>query len=597
MDHDAALDILSAQSGRLRDEIGFVWSEQTAQAVHALRFRTRAAAQPGTALPELAAIVGGASSGKSTVFNNLLGGRRASLVTIKSHATRGLILAAHRDRQPHLDTWLQHDRLLLPTLVAQPAPADTDLQGDPLTVTVLYHDEPALRNIVLADTPDFTSNAAEREGDIALSMLPWFDRLLVVIDHERWFDRQVMDDLGGAAERFGQKRMVIFNRTQQGTLGTLDRERLEEQARHLAADRVCVLEYHSGRGFRRFGPEFTREMLAFFDEARVDRSGPLRRQTAMRAAAVLAENERRLDSLDRLRRVLTRSADHLAPVSWWECVTALMSPAERDRLDNFSRLLGLSQARDWLDRQRRRIETTMSRVPWLRLPATSPAPQQELPAEPFSREQSGLDFFEAQCERQRRQLNDDAAASEFWDELRRATGRLPQPLGGEFTEGFRGRAREAVAALGRALEAWDAKVARECQGMASPVVGSLSMTLVGIAAILVAVPGPVAALTPVVAAGAIKAGLVKIGAASVFGAFGGRSIARLIEIVREKLLASPEFNDVRTAAERVRQLLEEHGQGAARELEMSAGRLTLAPGEPLLEALRVVRDQENVGHD
>ncbi|HON67640.1 MAG TPA: 50S ribosome-binding GTPase [Phycisphaerae bacterium] len=597
MNFDTALDILSAQSGRLRGEMGFVWSEQTAQAVHALRFRTRAGAARRGPLPELAAVVGGASSGKSTVFNNLLGGRRASLVTIKSHATRGLILAAHRDQQPQLDTWLLHERLLLPTLVVQPAPGDTDLQGDPLTVTVLYHDEPALRDTVLVDTPDFTSSAAEREGDIALSMLPWFDRLLVVVDHERWFDRQVMDDLGGAAERFGQKRMVIFNRTQQGALGSSDRERLQEQARQLAADRVCVLEYHSGRGFRRFGPEFTREMLTFLDEPRGDRSGSLRREAATRAAAVLVENERRLAALDRLRRVLRHSVTNMSLTSWWECVTALMSPAERDRLDSFSRLLGLSQARDWLDRQRRRIEGTLSRVPWLRLPAASSAPERELPAEPFSREQSGLDFFEAQCERQRRQLNDDAAASEFWDQVRRATGRLPQPLGSDFTESFRGRAREAVGALGRALEAWDAKVAHECQGLSAPVVGSLSMTLVGIAAVLVAVPGPVAALTPVVAAGAIKAGLVKIGAAGVFGALGGRPIARLVEIVREKLLASPEFNDVRMAAERFRQLLEEHGQAAARELEMSAGRLTLAPGEPLLEALRIVRDQENEGHD
>jgi hypothetical protein len=584
MDFSSALDILSAQSGRLRDPFGFIWSEQTRQTIDALRFRERA----GTTAVPLAAVVGGASSGKSTVFNNVLGGRRASLVTIKSHATRGLILSAHRERQPQLDMWLQHERLLFPTLVPQPADRDIDLQGDPLMVTVLYHDEEALRDVVLVDTPDFTSNAAEREGDVTLSMLPWFDRLLVVVDHERWFDRQVVDDLNAAAHRFGQPRAVIFNRTEHGVLGQVDRDRLNEQARHLSADHVCVLDYYSGRGFRRFGPEVVQTLVGFLREPPANRTAALRREAAARARGLLAENERRTKALEKLRQVLTRSADRMAPAGWWECVTALMSPEERDRLDNLSRVLGLSQARDWLDRQRRRIETTMARVPWLRLPSSEPIAAQQIPPELFSREQSGWDFFESQSERQRRRLNEEVAASEFWDELRRTTGQTPKLLGGEFTDTFRPRARETVAALGNALEAWDAKVRRECQSASPQVVGSLSMVLIGVAAILVAVPGPMAALTPVIAAGAIKAGLIKIGAAGLFGAIGGRSVARLVEIVREKLLASPEFNEVHASAERFRQLLEEHGQAAVRELEQSARQLTLAEGEPLLDALRTL---------
>lgn len=585
MDSGSALDILSAGSGRLRDPFGFVWSEQTRQTIDALRFRERT----GAAAIPLVAVVGGASSGKSTVFNNILGGRRASLVTIKSHATRGLILTAHRSRQPQLDMWLQHERLLLPALVPQPADRDTDLQGDPLTVTVLYHDDEPLRDVVLVDTPDFTSNAAEREGDVTLSMLPWFDRLIVVVDHERWFDRQVVDDLNAAAHRFGQPRAVIFNRTEHGALGQVDRDRLDEQARHLSADHVCVLDYYSGRGFRRFEPQVAQNLVSFLREPPADRTAALRREAATRARGLLAENQRRTETLEKLRQVLTRSADRMAPAGWWECVTALMSPQERDRLDNFSRVLGLAQARDWLDRQRRRIETTMARLPWLRLPSSTPTPTQEIPSELFSREQSGWDFFESQCERQRRRLNEEVAASEFWNELRRTTGRSPALLGAEFTGTFRPRAREAVAALGNALEAWDAKVRRECESASPQVVGSLSMVLIGVAAILVAVPGPVAALTPLVAAGAIKAGLIKIGAAGLFGAVGGRSVARLVEIVREKLLASPEFNDVHSSAERFRLLLEEHGQAGARELEQSARQLTLTEGEPLLDALRVVR--------
>jgi hypothetical protein len=587
---DEALDILSVEGARLREEFGFAWTEQTRQAVHALRFRRRASGNGRG--PAVVGIVGGASSGKSTVFNNLLGGRRASLVTIKSHATLGMILAAHRDQRQRLDAWLFQDRTFMPTLAPDPARAGSDLQGNPATATVLYHEEHVLSHLLLVDTPDFTSSAAEREGDITLSMLPWFDRLLVVVDHERWFDRQVIDDLARVADRLNQPRLVIFNRTSQGELSPLDRSRLLEQARHLAANRALVLDYYPGRGFRRFGPAVLKEINAFLTEPLADRTPALRRELAGRGGEVLAINSRRLEMARRLRDVLTRSSGRLAPTGWWECVTSVMAPEERDRLDSFSRLLGLSQMRDWMERQRRRLEETMSRVPWLRLPATPAADARRLPAEPFSRAQSGLDFFESQCERQRRRLNEDAAASDFWNELRWGPGRNPPALDDGFTESFRPRARDIVDRLCRAMEQWDAKVRSECSSLSPHVVGSLSAVLIGIAAILVAVPGPLHALTPLIAAGAIKAGLVKIGAAGVFGAFGGRSVARLVEIVREKLLASPEFNEVHASGEQFRRLLEEHAEAAAGRLENAAGRLTLPPGDPLLAALECLSERE-----
>jgi hypothetical protein len=588
MDLTEAVDILSAQGGRLRGEFAFVWSEQTQQTVLALRFYQRTAATTG-GRPAIVAVVGGASSGKSTVFNNLLGGRRVSLVTIKSHATRGLILAAHRAQEARLDRWFLHERILLPGLLARPADHQTDLQGEPECALLFQHDETALKDVLLVDTPDFTSNAAQREGDITLAMLPWFDRLIVVADHERWFDRQVAEELGSAARRFGQRRMIVFNRTAQGELGQPDRERLAEQSRQFQADRTCILDYYPGRGFRHFAADMIRELAAFAAEPASDRQAALGREVAARAAAVLAANQRRTGNLDTLRTTLTRSAERLSLASWWECVSAMMSPEERDRLDVFSRVLGFSQMRDWLDRQRKRIEQTMARVSWLGLPSASPqANVPAVPAETFSRERSGMDFFESHCERQVRRLNDDVAGSSFWDDLRRTAGRTPALLDRSFTETFRSQAKTAVEGLSAALEEWDAKVRHECQGVSVNVVGSLGMVMIGIAAILVAVPGPVAALTPVIAAGAIKAGLVKIGVAGVFGAVGGRTVARLVEIVREKLLVCPEFNAVHSAAETLRQLLDEHARAAAGQLEGAARQLTLAQGDPLLAAMESV---------
>lgn len=584
MDFDEALNILASGARRLRKELRFDWSEQTHETVCALRFRRSAG---GAAELSVTAVVGGASSGKSTVFNNLLGGRRVSLVTIKSHATRGLILAGHESLRPQLERWLEHERLLLPSLA--PVTGDgQDIQGCPGVVNVVYHTLPALKTTLLVDSPDFTSNAAEREGDLTLSHLPWFDRLLIVVDHERWFDRQVVDDLRQAADRLAQPRMVVFNRTAEEDLAATDRAHLIEQARQLGAGRVCILNYQRGRGFRRFDSATFGEAAAFLAEPIPDRRPALRAAITHQTGLVQAANRRRVERLERLGRVLAAAAKRQVPASTWEWVTAMMTPEERDRLDVLSRVFGVAQVRDWLGRQRQRLERTLASVPLLGLRTTAspavPGTQQAA----FSREQSGLDYFDAQCERQRRRFNEDAAGSAFWEEVRTRVGGMPVPLTDEFTAAHRPGAETAVTKLSRALETWEEKVRTECQGLSPQVAGSLGMTVIGIAAVLVAVPGPVAALTPMVVAGAIKAGLVKIGAAGLFGAFSGRPVARLVEIIRERLLVSPEYGAVQAAAEACRRCVDEHCQAAMNELMGSARRYTLMDDPALAAALEAV---------
>ncbi|MCZ6682051.1 MAG: 50S ribosome-binding GTPase, partial [Planctomycetota bacterium] len=85
----------------------------------------------------LVAIIGGASSGKSTVFNNLLGGQPISQVTIRSHTTRGPILAIHEALRDRAAVWLEHEHALLPTLRARMATPDDPIEGTPDTAVVV----------------------------------------------------------------------------------------------------------------------------------------------------------------------------------------------------------------------------------------------------------------------------------------------------------------------------------------------------------------------------------------------------------------------------------------------------------------------------
>lgn len=591
MDLDIALNTVALHGRRLREQLWLPWTEQMQQTVCALRFRRRAG-QTGQPV-QLTAVVGGASSGKSTVFNNLLGGHRVSMVTIRSHATRGLIVAGHVNQRGRLDRWLNHEKILLPTLETHPGPIDADLQGQPEAATVVEHEISGFENTLLIDTADFTSNAAELEGDVTLSLLPWFDRLVIVVDHERWFDRQVLDRMASLARRFAQPRMVVFNRTEESDLAEPDRARLDEQARRLGASRVCILNYHRGRGFRRFDPLALAEAAKFIAEPLPQREPALHAEIASRAATVVSTNRVRAQRIEQLEAVLAAAAARCLPATRWDCVTALMTPEERDRLGLMSRIIGIAQVREWLDRQKRWIEEAMPRWPWAakREATAQPAPA-ALSDAGFSREDRGRDWLIAQCQRQIHRLNDEVTSSELWEDLRTAKARAIPVLSGEMIESFRPRSEESVRRLVSAIDEWEAKVQHECEGLSPKLIGSLGMTILAGAAILVAMPGPIGALTTIAAAGALKAGLLKLGAAGVFGAISGRPLARLTEIIREKLLASPEFNRVREAAESMRRLIEEHGRAAADHLSQEARGFMLPSTDPLRQALEALAKHE-----
>ena len=159
MDLSHALDLLADQGRRLREQWRFDWPEQSQQTACALRFLLRAGSPP-----TLVAVVGGASSGKSTVFNNLLEGHMASRVTARGHATLGPVMATCEQDRPRVESWLA-DGLLMPGFPRQDAQLDEEVHGAVDGLSTIYHPFDSLANIILFDLPDFTSEAAAREGE------------------------------------------------------------------------------------------------------------------------------------------------------------------------------------------------------------------------------------------------------------------------------------------------------------------------------------------------------------------------------------------------------------------------------------------------
>lgn len=574
-----ALQTLVERGDSLRRDRRFDWPEAIQQIAGRLLL---AHTSPDT--PPLVALLGGASAGKSTIFNNFLGGHIASRVAARGHTTLGPILAAHERHRPPLERLLAQKRLF-PGLTRSTADIDDNICGQIGGVAVVFHEVASLEGVVLVDLPDFTSEAARVEGDIAMSLLPWFDRIIVVVDHERWFDRQSISRLRGESVRLGQDRWVLFNRTKESPLGDSDRQALAQQAERLAAVGMTVLEFRRGRGFLHFPPGTLDDVVSFLSGAGPDRSAALLARLAEAAGHLLNQNEERAARVRELGEALTAAAARTTP-SDRECMTAMMTAEERRCLEPVARTLRLHETSDWIASQARRIQAAMTRVPlvgpWLGSPGSAAVPTD---APGGGRREVGLRFCESVRRRQTNEINATTAGSTFWDEIRRWTKAEPTPRAPDPRKPEAAAFGEAIDRFNGAIAAWTKRVADECHGMAPNVKGALGLGAIGLAIVLIAAPGPVAALTLVSAKTAIGAALGQLLAATGAGAVFGKPMGRLLSIVQERLVGSAELAAVNQAAAALRDRLRAAGMDDVEAAVAEASALVLPEGDPLRYAL------------
>ncbi len=580
--HREALATLASRGGELSSRWRFDWSVEHREAARRLSL-----AEDVLEGLTLCAVVGGASSGKSTVFNNLLDGRLASRVTARGHATLGPILAIHESKRRQIAPLLADDGVLAGA-ARRYVDLDDNTAGDVAALCVVFHDFDALAHVLVFDTPDFTSEAARLEGDVTLRLLPWFDRLIVVIDHERWFDRQTISQLKRYSTRFGQSRIALFNRTQEGDLADAERRLLEQQAERLGAEHATILEFRRGRGFCRFPPGTLDEALATLTRPAPSRARKLASFVAQGCTDVLNQNAERASRLDKLQATLSDVTRRQAPTAW-DCATAMMNRREREHLDWVSRVLRIRQTRQWLADQRNRIEGVLHKVPLVgaAVGARRPA-ESDAAADPDDRVALARVYVEKHLMRVAHDLNRAAKSSRFWNEVKRWTKVDSRPVAFEWNDEVESRVREAAGAIDTALTRWHEKVERECAGLTSNVAGAAGAGAIGLAIVLIAVQGPVGALTGPAAIGAIWGSAGKLAAMAGTGALMGKQAGRLMSVVREKLIGTTEFTAVtRAAADFVATVTALGEELAAQHLDQARD-LVIGPDEPLLAALEVV---------
>ncbi|MCG8685530.1 MAG: hypothetical protein MI892_11685, partial [Desulfobacterales bacterium] len=412
--------------------------------------------------------------------------------------------------------------------------------------------------------------------------------LLVVVDHERWFDRQTISDLRAASVRFGQERFVLFNRTREGDLPQEDQATLRGQAERLAAQQMQVLSFRHGRGFCQFVPGTLDTVTGFLNAPTPTREKDLLGQVGQTANQILNQNAERKAGLDKLEDSLHAAIDRVLPTTW-DCMTAQMTAEERKQLEIVSRVFRLKETRHWLTAQTQRIQKALKGIPLVGMFVPSMKTSSEIAPDGSDRLALARGFYETVARRQVHEVQRVVRASEFWHEMSRWTGLTPEERSFQWSDSAERQLAQTVDGFEKALQTWTEKIESECRGLNPKVHGAVGAGAIALIVVLVAVPGPVTALTLVSAKGAIAAALTELLAVSGVGALFGSQMRQLVSVIQEKLIGSPEFEGVQSAATALKDVLEDAGRAWVEHAVAEADQFVMSAEEPLASALDTLR--------
>jgi GTP-binding protein EngB required for normal cell division len=281
------------------------WTPSDTNAAAALKFRIH----DGDL--RLIAMVGGASGGKSTLFNSLVG-REVSRVSAHAHETLGPIAACATGDIERVQS-AARDRGLLPEFQFASVDIESQSTGSTDTVTLFAHHRDDLPNTMLLDTPDVTSRQSDTEGAVTRRLLPWFDAVILVVDEERFFDAAVFDDCLDLIRETAPDFFVLFNCTERADpLPEQDIRRLLDHARSKHAADAAVAPHVPGAGYRSMTGatlDVVRNWIHQVDPS--PRRNQLREHLRRRGAAVLERNMTCTRRFAQLTTAVDRRLDEL----------------------------------------------------------------------------------------------------------------------------------------------------------------------------------------------------------------------------------------------------------------------------------------------
>jgi len=269
--------------------------------------------------PTLVGFIGCTGTGKSTIFNSLLG-KAACITGWKAHNTAGPVLLSSeqfvqsvRDIEdsfvPVFLTGWQRDIISLDQASSE--------AGAPGSIRWLLTSNGEWSKTVLFDLPDINTTRSLNDNLLALTLLPWLDTVVFVVDEETLYHRDYEAPVA-LSKKFQQRRLCVINNRGRDRI-ELDHPDLKNVKTFFGVDTIHVLPDMGSK--LHFDNEI--EFLRFRDDLALSGNhapvGPIKKKMAPAANKIVEENERRsrvLYDLERqVEKVIQEQLTNEKPIS------------------------------------------------------------------------------------------------------------------------------------------------------------------------------------------------------------------------------------------------------------------------------------------
>lgn len=258
--------------------------------------------------PPLIGFIGCTGTGKSTLFNSLIG-KTVSSISWHAHNTGGPVLAADISFQKALAITntqifptLSHKQIVLnqsEIKVYEPA------TGSPTELILCFTNEPL--NAVFVDLPDINTTKSRDDNQVSLQLLPWLDTAVFLTDDETVYHRDYEDPVK-ITESLQQRRIcVLVNRGRDKV--DLTHHDLQNVRSFFQVEKIFTLPDLQEKSHYSTELEFIALQQHVSLTQRQNNPLPVLRLMAAYSTAVLKENQKRLEWLADLTDDLQKTID------------------------------------------------------------------------------------------------------------------------------------------------------------------------------------------------------------------------------------------------------------------------------------------------
>ncbi len=240
--------------------------------------------------PPLIGFIGCTGTGKSTLFNSLIG-KALSSTSWHAHNTSGPVLAADIAFQKAIEA---ANILLLPAFSHQRKKENQPVTGCPNELHLFYLS--ANLNAVYIDLPDINTTRARHDQQISLQIMPWLDTAVFITDDETVYHRDYQEPVQLSEELQQNRVCVLVNRGRDQV--DLDHRDLQSVREFFSVHKITILPNLDGKLQYTNEPDFIQLHNQLKQTPPRKNHTPLLCKIADDSADLMKKNQSRFESLE-----------------------------------------------------------------------------------------------------------------------------------------------------------------------------------------------------------------------------------------------------------------------------------------------------------